>query len=169
MAILNVLDLDTLETVLNKLHMQYSSVVDDKSLSQLYHALYQLQPSPQDSKAMHTAWGGAYQRVKALRDKEFTQRQRSAAPLDQALPSLQPRCRTSVHFFPYTADAVLHQKLPGAGPILVAVVHISDVLINNPDRYVFSRLNFQRIKCKSCARCCLVPGSGCNTCMQMGI
>ena len=168
MAILNVLDLDTLEVVLNSLHAQGSSAVSDKSLLQLYQALYRLQPFPHDSKAMHSAWGGAYQRVKALGNKDcLLARHRGVAPLNQALASLQLRHRTSVQFSPYTADAVLHQKVPGGGPILVVVVHASDLLNNNPDRYVFRELRPSVVECKLHARCHLVPGSGCTARMQM--
>ena len=137
MAMLNVLDLDTLEVALNKLHMQCSSAVNDKSVSQLYHALYQLQPFPHDPQAMHAAWEDLHQRVKALGDKDFFTRQRTVAYLDQALASLQLRHRTSVQFLPCTADAVLQQKLPRAGPILVVILHPSAIFNNNPNRYVF--------------------------------
>ena len=137
MAMLNVLDLDTLEMVLNNLHAQGSNVVSRTSLRQLYQALYKLQPFPHDSKTVHTAWGNAYERVKALGDEEcLFKRQHSVPPLDQVLASLQLRHRINVQFFPYTADAVLHQKLPGGGPILVVVVPVSYLLVNKPDRYV---------------------------------
>ena len=138
MAMLNVLDLGTLEMVLNKVHAQGSNVLSRMSLMQLYQALYKLQPFPYDSKTMHTAWGSAYQRVKALGSGDCLIRQHSVAPLDQALVSLQLRHRTCVQFFPYTADAVLHQKVPGAGPNLVALVHVSQLVINKPDRYVIT-------------------------------
>ena len=136
MAMLNVLDLATLEMVLNKVHAQGSIVVTRTSLKQLYQALYSLQPFPHDSKAMHTAWEGAYQRMNALGpEKSVLLEKRSIGPLNKALASLQLRHRTSVRVFPNTADAVLHQKVPGGGPVLVVVVHVEQLLINRPDRY----------------------------------
>ena len=136
MAMLNVLDLATLETVLINLHVQGSNVVSKTSLNQLYQALYSLQPFPHDSKAMHTAWGGVYQRVKALGDKDcLLVMQNSCETLNQALVSLQLRHRTSVHYFPYNVHAVLQRKLPGDGPFLVNAVLPTDIFINNPDRY----------------------------------
>ena len=138
MAMLNVLDLDMLETVLSKLHAQGSNGVSRRSVSQLYKALYSLQPFPRDSKTMHTAWGGAHQQVEALGNQWCVlQKQSSIEALDQVLAKLHLRHRTSVQMFPYTADAVLQQKLPGGGSILVAVVHETDVFVNSPGRYVF--------------------------------
>ena len=120
MAMLNVLDLATVGMVLDKVHAQRSNGVSRTSLKQLYQALYSLQPFPHDSETMHTAWGGAYQRMKALEDEEcLFERQPSVTPLAQALASLQLRHRTSAQFSPYTADAVLHPKLTGGDPTLV--------------------------------------------------
>ena len=141
MAMLNVLDLDTLEIVLNNLHAQCSSAMSVTSLLQLHQALYRLKPALHDSKAMHTAWGGAYQRVKALGDKDwFKAMLNTAEPLNQALASLQLRHRTSVLFFPYTVHVVLRQNLPGDGSFLVNAVLSTDLLINKPDRYVIRAL-----------------------------
>ena len=134
MAMFSVLDLDSLERVLNTLHAK-GSAVSGSSIPQLYHALYQLQPSPRDSQAMHAAWEGVHQRVKALGDTESVSLgQTRNKALSQALVALKVVHKVNVQFFPYTADAVLHEKLLWSGPFLLCLVTAQDALDNAPDR-----------------------------------
>ena len=139
MAALDVLDLDMFVQFLDILSTHSGNSVYQPHLTQISQVLYKLEPLPQDSRAMHVVWEGVSLRVQALGCLQ-PRHERSAdlhggEALHRSLAQLQLVHRSFVTLSGYSVGAVLDQKSPRSGPLILTILHQADKLMNKPDRY----------------------------------
>ena len=139
MAALDVLDLDLFVQFLDISSTQSGNTVHEAHITQISHVMYKLEPLPQDSRAMHVVWEGVRLRVQALgcpqpRHDDSEDLHRSQV-IHRSLAQLQLVHTSFVQLSGYSVAAVLHQKSPRSGPVILTVLHQFDKLMNKPDRY----------------------------------
>ena len=139
MAALNVLDLDMFVEFLDVLKTEFGQTVSGSDLRQMHQVLHKLEPIELDSKASHIGWEGAHQRLQALGCPQpaapVPAILRATQAMSQSLRKLNLTHRRHVQFGAYRAEAVLDQKLPRSGPLLLPILRETDTLLNKPDRY----------------------------------
>ena len=140
-AALDVLDLDMFVEFLDVLKTEFGKTVLEADLRQMHQVLYKLEPFEQDSQASHIGWEGARQRLQALGYPQpaapVPAILRATQAMSQSLRKLNLTHRRHVQFGAYRAEAMLDQKLPRSGPLLLAILRETDTLLNKPDRYAF--------------------------------
>ena len=142
MAARDVLDLDMFVHFLDIFRIQSGNIVRQAHLRQISQVMYKLEPLPQDSRAMHL-WEGVRVRVQALGCLQTRHVDSSyflgCEPLCRSLAQLQLVHRRFVELSAYKVEAVLDQKSPRSGPLLLVVIYHMDKLMNKPDRYALQK------------------------------
>ena len=129
LAVLNVLDMATFKLFWSIILSRYHGIVSVPHVTQLYQALYKLQPSSND-----LAWQQLRQEVTAtLGPLRLTPSQRSPA-LHNVLQALQLEHSQDVVLSGYTAEAVLKRKAKSDRDVLLVILSAESRLTNDPDR-----------------------------------
>ena len=129
LAVLDVLDASTFKMFCSIIFSRCHGQLSAQDVTQLYQALYKLQPPSSDS-----TWDQLRQEVTAtLGPLRLTPSQQSPA-LHAVLQTLQLQHRRDVALTGYKAEAMLQQRAGTGRTMLLVTVSTDDHLTNIPDR-----------------------------------